>query len=120
MHQGATAQIYQRARALRDRSTHAEDVLWGYLKTKPSGYKFRRQHPYAVYILDFYCYKLGLVIEVDGSIHDVEEIKKRDEQRQSLIEKDGLVVLRFRNEDIIQKLEEVIMKIEQYITSRNV
>ena len=66
MHAGANKFIFQRARELRDRETNAELVLWGYLKGKPLGLKFRRQHPYAVFILDFYCHALKLVIEVDG------------------------------------------------------
>ncbi len=55
---------------------HAESILGGYLKTKPFGLKFRRQHPYSVYILDFYCHKLKLVIEVDGSIHYIDTVKE--------------------------------------------
>ncbi len=60
--------------------------MWGYLKTKPLGFKFRRQHPYYNYILDFYCHKLKLIIEVDGSIHDDEEIIKKDIERQKILE----------------------------------
>jgi very-short-patch-repair endonuclease len=58
LHAGAEREIYQRARDLRNRSTPAEEVLWGFLKAKPQGYKFRRQHPYSAYILDFYCHAL--------------------------------------------------------------
>ena len=65
--------MYQRARELRNNSTHAEIILWGYLKAKPLGYKFRRQHPYAIYILDFYCHSLKLCIEVDGN----EKVRRR-------------------------------------------
>ena len=93
MHNGAISQLYQRARELRNNATPAEDVLWMYLKTKPGGYKFRRQHPYAVYVLDFYCHGLKLVIEVDGKIHDKENVKNNDEIRQRQLEQDGLVVL---------------------------
>jgi very-short-patch-repair endonuclease len=71
MHNGAQKPIYQFARELRNNATYAEQILWGYLKTKPLGYKFRRQHPYSVYILDFYCHSLKLVVKVDGSIHQL-------------------------------------------------
>ena len=91
MHAGAEKEIYQRARELRNRSTHAEDILWGYLKTKPHNIKFRRQHPYSIFILDFYCHSLKLVLEVDGSIHNKDEVKTNDKQRQELLESDGLV-----------------------------
>ncbi len=77
MHLGATKEIYQRARDLRNKETHAETVLWGYLKTKPLSLKFRRQHPYSIYILDFYCHKLKLIIEIDGSIHTVKICKRK-------------------------------------------
>jgi very-short-patch-repair endonuclease len=58
MHNGAIQFLYQRARELRNNSTHAEMILWNFLKTKPFGIKFRRQHPYSIYILDFYCHSL--------------------------------------------------------------
>jgi very-short-patch-repair endonuclease len=78
MHNGAIKPLYQRARELRNNSTHTEIILWGYLKAKPLGFKFRRQHPCAIYILDFYCHSLKLVIEVDGSIHQLNEVKEND------------------------------------------
>lgn len=115
LHAGAQKPIYQRARELRNNSTHAEDVLWGYLKTKPGNYKFRRQHPYSIFILDFYCHKLKLVIEIDGSVHEKQEIKFNDQQRQHLLEQDGLVVLRFNNDEILMSIENIIAVIEKYI-----
>ncbi|MGV3656687.1 MAG: endonuclease domain-containing protein [Chitinophagaceae bacterium] len=110
MHAGAGDNLYQRARELRNRSTHAEDLLWGFLKTKPFGFKFRRQHPYAIFILDFYCHKLKLVIEVDGSVHDTAETQISDQERQEILEKDGLEVNRFSNEEIIAEIEKVKRK----------
>ena len=119
MHNGAINLLYQRARELRNTATHSETILWAYLKTKPLGVKFRRQHPYSVYILDFYSHSLKLVIEVDGSIHNNPEVKLNDEQRQSLIEKDGLTVMRFTNEEVNKKLEEIQQTIASYIIKRN-
>ena len=87
-------------------------ILWGYLKTKPSGYKFRRQHPLLNYIVDFFCYKLKLIIEVDGSIHNNEEVKKNDAERQMIIESEGLNILRFTNDEVTKQLEIVIEKIQ--------
>jgi cyclase len=118
MHAGAIKELYQRAGELRNNSTHAEQILWGYSKSKPSGYKFRRQHPYSIYILDFYCHSLKLVIEVDGSIHEKEEIKQNDKERQYLPEKDKLTVLRFSNNEIEQCLETVMKSIEEFILKR--
>lgn len=118
MHAGANKPLYQMARELRNNSTHAETILWGYLKNNPLGYKFRRQHPYSIYILDFYCHILKLVIEVDGSIHNRPDIKMNDEQRQVALQNGGLVVLRFQNEEITKMSEKVILKIEDFLLKR--
>jgi len=107
MHGGSQKPIFQRARELRNKSTHAEEIVWGYLKTKPFGIKFRRQHPYSNYILDFYCHSLKLVIEIDGSIHDLEDVRNNDNERQSLLEKDGLKVIRFSNTEVILGMVQV-------------
>jgi len=115
LHNGASRILFENARKLRGSETHAEQVLWGYLKTKPLGCKFRRQHPYSIYILDFYCHQLKLVIEVDGSIHLEDDAKRRDEERQRLLENEGLTFLRFSNEQIVSNLEGVIFTIEQHI-----
>ena len=113
MHAGAAKVIFENARNLRSSAIHAEEVLWGYLKAKPGGFKFRRQHPYSVYILDFYCHKLKLIIEVDGSIHNLAEVKENDTLRQSFLEADGFKILRFTNDQVLNRLEDVIIKIEQ-------
>ncbi len=115
---GADRLIFENAKELRRNLTHSELLLWGYLKQRPLGYKFRRQHPLGIYIADFYCHGLKLVIEVDGNIHDMDKVKKNDEKRQRDLESDGLVVLRFLNEDIEKKLEVVIRKIEEYIINK--
>jgi cyclase len=63
---GAHPIIFENAKALRNNLTNAEIKLWGCLKTKPIGYKFRRQHPMSIFIADFYCHALKLIIEADG------------------------------------------------------
>ena len=118
MHSGAIKHLYQRARELRNNATNAETILWGYLKTKPFGFKFRRQHPYSIYILDFYCHSLKVVIVVDGKIHTLPDVKQNDEQRQSLLQNDGLVVLRFQNEEIERRFEAVIIEIESFLLKK--
>ena len=115
MHSGASKFHFQRARELRNNSTHSESLLWGYLKTKPHGIKFRRQHPYSVYILDFYCHSLKLVIELDGSIHNLPDKKLNDEVRQQHLENDGLRVIRFTNDLVEKRFEDVIKEIEVFI-----
>ncbi len=83
---GATDIIFENASALRKNMTEAEKILWFTLKQKPLSFKFRRQHPLNMFIADFYCHKAKLVIELDGNIHDLEEIKENDARRQRIIE----------------------------------
>ena len=112
MHGGALKPLFQMSREHRNNPTHAEEILWNYLKTKPFGIKFRRQHPYSIYILDFYCHSLKLVIEVDGSIHNLEEVKDNDIERQRLLEKDGLRVVRLTNDELIHTYEKIIENLD--------
>jgi cyclase len=110
---GASRFIFENAKSLRKNMTDAEKILWGYLKAKPNGYKFRRQHPLGIYIADFYCHKLKLVIEINGSIHNNEDVKQNDAIRQKLIEEDGLTVIRFRNEEVINNIPNILKQLEQ-------
>ena len=110
---GASKIIFENAKVLRKNMTDAEKILWGYLKTKPNGFKFRRQHPLGIYIADFYCHKLKLVIELDGSIHDDERVKENDAIRQQRIEEDGLHVIRFKNSEILKDIENVLKAIDE-------
>jgi very-short-patch-repair endonuclease len=96
------------ARALRQDSTHAEDVLWDALRRRPGGLKFRRQHPFETWVFDFYCASHLLVLEVDGGVHDTEEQRVRDRARDEACEHQGLVVLRVSNENVLLDLESVI------------
>ncbi|GAA4464931.1 hypothetical protein GCM10023093_16250 [Nemorincola caseinilytica] len=115
MFYGATNLIFDNARKLRNDLTNAELVLWGYLKQRPLGYKFRRQHPLGIYIADFYCHALKLVIEVDGSVHEDPEMAEKDKVRQDIINSLGVKMIRFRNEEVEKRLETVIDKIENHI-----
>ncbi len=118
MFYGADRIIFERAKELRNRVTDAEILLWEFLKTKPLGFKFRRQHPLAFYIADFYCHKLLLVIEVDGKIHERGDIAANDKIRQQCIEFFGIDVLRFTNEEVTKQLEKVVNSITEYIINR--
>jgi len=114
----AEATIFNRAKILRNRQTGSEMQIWGYLRTRPLGFKFRRQHPLGIFIADFYCHSAALIIEVDGNIHDSPEVKSADERRQKLIENDGLQVLRFTNKQINFHFEECIASIENVLSQR--
>jgi len=115
MHSGAIKPLFQMARDLRNRATNAETILWGYLKSKPLGFKLRLQHPFSIYILDFYCHALKLVFEVDGSIHKLPEIKHNDDKPQSLLKQEGLTILRFTNDQIERELGNVLKQIENFL-----
>lgn len=118
MFNGASYLIFDNAKDLRKNMTEAEKILWFHLKQKPDGFKFRRQHPLGVYIADFYCHKLKLVIELDGSVHNVDEVKANDEIRQRVIEESGIKVIRFTNERVFNDLEMVIQEIKSYFFTK--
>jgi len=102
------------ARNLRNSSTLSEVLLWNCLrKKKLLGHKFLRQKPIGNYIVDFYCTKLLLVIEIDGFTHDNKY--EYDINRQKYLENIGLKILRFRDEDVKNNLFGVIKAIEKWV-----
>lgn len=104
------------SRNLRNESTFSEVLLWNELKAgKMMGYKFNRQKPLLNYIVDFYCRKLSLVIEVDGITHTYEGVAERDIKRQNELEKIGLSFLRFDDLDVKQNMSSVLRTIEGFI-----
>ena len=102
------------SRKLRKDSTLAEVLLWNQLKAKKlRGYQFARQKPIDNYIVDFYCFELKLVIEVDGSSHD--EKLDRDKLRQDYLESLGLKVVRFLDKDVKNNMQGVVSQLEMII-----
>ncbi len=98
-----------RRRYLRANMPTAEVILWSELKGKQLfGYKFRRQHSFGSYVVDFYCPRLKLVIELDGDSHVQTGAAERDRQRQHFIESFEVSFLRFTNTDIYENLTGVI------------
>ena len=102
------------ARQNRNDATKSEACLWKYaLRAKQTGYQFNRQRPVLIYIADFICLELKLIIEVDGYTHTFKEVKKNDLIRQSRLEKAGFIVLRFKDEEVlteIGRVREVVFK----------
>jgi phosphoribosylformimino-5-aminoimidazole carboxamide ribotide isomerase len=107
--------IFQKAEELRNNPTEAEQLLWNYLRQNERGIKFRRQHPASVYVLDFYAHSIRLAIEIDGSIHGLEDVKRNDIERQQYLESLGIKFLRFSNEAIFKNLDKVIDTIKHTI-----
>lgn len=102
------------SRNLRNNSTLSEVLLWNQIKSrKVKGYQFMRQKPIDDYIVDFYCGKLNLVIEIDGESHS--EKADADLIRQKKLESMGLSVLRFYDLDVKRNIEGVVSAIEKWI-----
>jgi very-short-patch-repair endonuclease len=90
--------------------------MWEILRNeKIAGFKFRRQYSIYSYIVDFFCTKLRLAIEIDGEIHDTQDAKKHDLERQQLIENLGIKFIRFKNEEVFKNIENVKENLYQMI-----
>ncbi len=108
MHDGATPNIFRNAAKLRVNMTEAEKLLWDELKKSPLGFKFRRQHPIKFYILDFYCHKIRLSIEIDGGYHNKSEQKEQDEIKTLYLKSVGIKEIRFKNDEVINDINNVV------------
>ena len=104
------------ARRFRKNPTESEDAVWQMLRNRQiRNLKWRRQQVIDGFIADFYCAELNVVLEIDGSVHDNEEVREYDEFRTSVFELKGIRVFRLKNEDCDkQHLTELI---ENIITS---
>jgi very-short-patch-repair endonuclease len=105
---------------LRSSMPKAEVVLWSKLKGKAlDGHKFRRQHSVGRFVIDFYCPRLKLAIEVDGDSHYSDGSEPYDKARQDFIESFGISFLRFTNKEIYENLGEVLAKIENCMQQKS-
>ena len=117
MYFGAKPKIMEYARKLRRNPTAGEKKLWRELqKLRTKSFIFRRQHPIDMFVADFYCHSLKLVIEVDGEIHENQEAQEYDEGRSSELERYGIKVLRFKNSEVLNKIESVSNTINNLIS----
>ncbi|MDR8393903.1 endonuclease domain-containing protein [Aliifodinibius sp. S!AR15-10] len=115
MFYGAPPYIFEKARELRKSMTKAETKLWNQLNKKQLGYKFRRQHPISEFIADFYCHSSKLVIEVDGGIHSKKEHQEYDIKRSNKLNRFGITVIRFKNQEILRNVQTVLKRITTYL-----
>lgn len=95
--------------------TDAEEFLWRQLKRNALGVKFKRQLIILNYIADFACLEKSLIIEVDGGYHFRHDQMELDAYRTEELEKIGFKVIRFRNEDIIIEIEQILKTIQEYL-----
>ena len=104
------------ARELRNNSTETEIYLWLKLKGKQMyGYDFHRQKPIDNYIVDFFCNKLMLAIEVDGYSHEFLEVYNKDIIKEKRLNELGIHVLRFSDYQVLKDMENVLLAIEYFI-----
>lgn len=107
-------QLKNPARDNRHSSTIAETIIWEkVLRYKKTGYKFTRQKPINRFILDFYCARLNLAIEIDGSSH--KDKKGYDTERDIFLKQIGIKTIRFTNDEVINNLDFVSQKVQKMI-----
>jgi very-short-patch-repair endonuclease len=112
MFYGASASTFRKAEQLRNTMTPTEKKLWNALSNKKiNGFRFKNQHPISKFIVDFYCHKAKLVLEIDGNVHDELEQADYDIGRTFEIESFGLKLIRFTNDQIETRFEEVLKEI---------
>lgn len=105
------------AQRLRNRGTKAEACLWKYALRagQMRGYEFRRQRPVLIYIADFLCFELKLVIEVDGFSHLWDETAERDGLKEQALTEAGFTLLRFSDQEMLRDMASVRQQIEWWI-----
>jgi len=107
------------ARQMRRQATDAEALLWRLLRGRRiANAKFRRQHFFPPYILDFYCHELKLAVELDGGQHNLEADQRRDARRDAYLAEHGIQVLRFWNNDVLRETEAVLEAIYAAVVER--
>ena len=116
MFYGASRNTFDKARLLRNNMTEAEKIVWDKLKNRNDfKARFRKQHPIGSFVVDFYCHKYKLAIEIDGEIHLKNEVVEYDDVRSHDIEKFGIKILRFTNNEVFTNLNKIIEEIQKTI-----
>ena len=100
-------QAKARAKQLRREMSLPEVLLWQRLKTRPNGLKFRKQHDAGKYVLDFYCHEVRLIVEVDGSAHDMGDRPERDDKRDAELTAKGFQVVRIPATEVLRDPDEI-------------
>jgi very-short-patch-repair endonuclease len=106
------------ARKLRAEMTPPEIALWQALRQRPGGHKFRRQHPAGIYVLDFFCTKARLAIEVDGKAHDNLAVIAKDAARARFLREQGVATTRIPAKLVLEDIEAVVRRLVQICDER--
>ena len=108
--------LVELAKHLRNNSTKSEVILWNYLKGKKMlGIDFTRQKPIDSYIVDFFCNKLMIAIEIDGYSHQLEVVYAKDIEKSRRLEELGIKLLRFQDVEVFKNIKGVLQVIENTI-----
>ena len=99
-------------RRLRIEQTKPEGLLWWKLRRRQLGYKFRRQHGFGSFILDFYCSELKFAIEVDGDIHNKEFKIIQDHKKDKFLEENNIILMRVTNYKVLDNVDSVATEIQ--------
>ncbi len=110
--------VVKQARKLRSEMSLPEGKLWLALRQRPGGFKFRRQHPAGVYVLDFYCAAARLAIEVDGFAHDSIRAAKADAARGLFLRSQGVATLRVPAKVVLNELDVAVTRIVEVCGQR--
>ena len=111
-------ELKERRRSLRNQATETEKLLWERIRKKQlHGVRFRRQVSIGSYVVDFYSPKIRLAIEIDGESHNRESAREYDSIREESITQLGIRFLRFKNNDILKDMENVLRKIDDALTT---
>ncbi len=104
------AKLRNIARQMRHEPTPAEDLLWQRLRSRQlAGYKFHRQYTIDRFIVDFFCSGAGLIVEVDGAVH--QQQVEADQEREQIITELGFRIIRFTNTQVLEHSDLVLQKI---------
>lgn len=108
-------EMQERRRQLRSNMTYCEKLIWMYLRKRQLKERFLRQYSIDNYVIDFYCPKLKLAVEVDGDIHELYEQKEYDKYRQEYLENMGINFIRIKNEELLGNANKAFDRIENEI-----
>ncbi len=112
------AKSVHRAKRFRRDLSLPEAMLWQCLRASPSGYKFRKQHPAGPYILDFFCARANLAIEIDGISHDMGDRPARDDRRDQFLRTHRIDTIRIPARDVLDSVEAVAQSIVELVENR--
>lgn len=108
--------LKQHRQSLRNAMPQPEAILWSKLRASQLyGYKFRRQYGIGKYIVDFYCPKARLVVEIDGNSHYQNDVREKDKEREGFIKSFNISIVRFTNKDITENLTGVLKKLADFV-----